>query len=630
MVRVASGPHAGEVVGVSSMADFDEAKESAHIGWTAYDPKVWGTQVNVEAKLLMLGLLFEHGYGRVKLQADSLNARSRAAIEKIGASFEGITRRDQRRADGSWRDAAIFSVLAEEWPEVRAGLERRLEDWGERPVLYRSVPSVWPELGTPAPAARDAPLPTVGGMTWRPDVLRGFEQLPLRLDADDEGAVVATLVRPSAQKTTAWVVTDGFANNVDVLYVHGWSDYFFQEEHALFWTRAGARFHALDLRKYGRSLLPHQTPGYTVDLAVYDADIAAALAAMGREEDTDRPLVLIGHSTGGLTLSLWAARHPGAASALILNSPWLEFQADELGRRAIAPLVSLGARFGPRAALPGIDRGFNTRASSRLFDGEWDYDPTWRPERGFAVHSGWLDAVLDGHARVSAGLGLSLPVLVMLSARSMLQALVVAAHLRLGCGARRRRCRRARHPARFARDHQPDRRRPARRAAVPPLRARGRLRGHGALDAGESSGASGRREPDARGVPRLIVASRPTPRKPAAVNADSRVASLNATRAASAASGDCSSSAGIAEPAESTTRSITCVRVSPVSCSGRCSSSWVASEVNSTVPRIAIPSAEPTCREVDCVPEACPLCATGTSASTTPVSCAVARPTPKP
>ena len=141
VVRVASGPHSGEVVGVSSMADFDEAKESAHIGWTAYDPKVWGTQVNVEAKLLMLGLLFDHGYGRVKLQADSLNARSRAAIEKIGASFEGITRRDQRRADGSWRDAAIFSVLAEEWPEVRAGLERRLEDWGERPVLYRSVPS---------------------------------------------------------------------------------------------------------------------------------------------------------------------------------------------------------------------------------------------------------------------------------------------------------------------------------------------------------------------------------------------------------------------------------------------------------------------------------------------------------
>lgn len=140
VVRVASGPHTDEVVGATSMADFDEAKESAHIGWTAYDPRVWGTQVNVEAKLLMLGVLFEHGFGRVKLQADARNERSRAAIAKIGASFEGITRRDQRRADGTWRDAAIFSVLAEEWPEVRAGLEARLADWGERPVLYRSMP----------------------------------------------------------------------------------------------------------------------------------------------------------------------------------------------------------------------------------------------------------------------------------------------------------------------------------------------------------------------------------------------------------------------------------------------------------------------------------------------------------
>ena len=140
-IRLVGGEHDGLLVGSSTLADFDLPLESTHIGWTAYDPKVWGTQVNVEAKLLMLGLLFDQGYGRVKLQADSLNARSRAAIEKIGASFEGITRRDQRRADGSWRDAAIFSVLAEEWPEVRAGLERRLEDWGERPVLYRSVPS---------------------------------------------------------------------------------------------------------------------------------------------------------------------------------------------------------------------------------------------------------------------------------------------------------------------------------------------------------------------------------------------------------------------------------------------------------------------------------------------------------
>jgi RimJ/RimL family protein N-acetyltransferase len=139
VVIVNGGPHDGVVVGASSLADFDEVREHAHIGWTAFDPRVWGTQVNPEAKLLMLGLAFEHGYGRVKLQADERNSRSRAAIAKLGAVFEGIARRDVQRADGTWRDTAIFSVLVDEWPVVRAGLEARLEPWGDRPVLFRNI-----------------------------------------------------------------------------------------------------------------------------------------------------------------------------------------------------------------------------------------------------------------------------------------------------------------------------------------------------------------------------------------------------------------------------------------------------------------------------------------------------------
>jgi RimJ/RimL family protein N-acetyltransferase len=95
--------------------------------------------VNPEAKLLMLGLAFDHGYGRVKLQADDRNARSKAAIAKLGAQFEGVARRDTLRADGTWRDTAIFSVLVDEWPHVRAGLEARLEPWGDQPVEFHSI-----------------------------------------------------------------------------------------------------------------------------------------------------------------------------------------------------------------------------------------------------------------------------------------------------------------------------------------------------------------------------------------------------------------------------------------------------------------------------------------------------------
>ncbi len=135
VARIAAGPHEGEMVGTTSLADLDLLNESAHIGWTAFAPSVWGTQVNPEAKLLLLGMAFDHGFGRVKLQADALNARSRAAIAKLGATFEGIARRDKQRADGTWRDTAIFSVIVDDWPRVRAGLESRLAQWGDAAVV---------------------------------------------------------------------------------------------------------------------------------------------------------------------------------------------------------------------------------------------------------------------------------------------------------------------------------------------------------------------------------------------------------------------------------------------------------------------------------------------------------------
>ena len=93
--------------------------------------------MNAEAKLLMLATAFEHGFGRVKLQADVLNERSRAAITKLGAQFEGVVRRDRLRADGSWRDSAVFSVIVDDWPAVRAGLEERLQASAGRPVEFR-------------------------------------------------------------------------------------------------------------------------------------------------------------------------------------------------------------------------------------------------------------------------------------------------------------------------------------------------------------------------------------------------------------------------------------------------------------------------------------------------------------
>lgn len=276
---------------------------------------------------------------------------------------------------------------------------------------------------------------------WVPDVLGDeFEQCTLPLGEDEQGEVVATLVRalpaPVPPQPSGW---ERFArllrraplqdarpllDGVDVLYVHGWSDYFFQKRLARFWSGRGARFFALDLRKYGRSLREGQTPGYITDLQTYDEDIGAALAVIAEDADAasgPRRLVLMGHSTGGLVLSLWASRHPDAAAAVILNSPWLEFQLAPL-RAALAPMVELQARLRPLNVAPQIDLGFYARAQAEVADADdpMETDPAWRPTPSMPVHAGWLHAILDGHRAVADGLTISVPVCVLLSARSAL------------------------------------------------------------------------------------------------------------------------------------------------------------------------------------------------------------------
>jgi N-acetyltransferase len=131
IVRLVSTENAsdGDVVGTTSLGETDVDNEKTHLGWTAYSPEVWGTSVNPECKLLLLQHAFEDcGLGRVKLRTDLINTRSQAAIAKLGATREGVARRHIKRADGSWRDSVIFSVIIDDWPAVKAGLQSRLVD----------------------------------------------------------------------------------------------------------------------------------------------------------------------------------------------------------------------------------------------------------------------------------------------------------------------------------------------------------------------------------------------------------------------------------------------------------------------------------------------------------------------
>jgi RimJ/RimL family protein N-acetyltransferase len=117
------------VVGSTRYLALRPEHRSVEIGWTWLHPDAWGTGVNVEAKLLMLGHAFETwDCRRVELKTDALNERSRGAMEALGATFEGVHRKHMLVRDRENRDTAWYSVTDDEWPAVRAGLSARLAD----------------------------------------------------------------------------------------------------------------------------------------------------------------------------------------------------------------------------------------------------------------------------------------------------------------------------------------------------------------------------------------------------------------------------------------------------------------------------------------------------------------------
>jgi N-acetyltransferase len=114
------------VVGQTCYLAIRPEHRGVEIGGTWYVPRVHQTKLNPACKLMLLDHAFACGAQRVELKTNALNARSRAAILKLGTTFEGIHRRHMLQHNGIWRDTAWYSVLADEWPGVKAGLQARL------------------------------------------------------------------------------------------------------------------------------------------------------------------------------------------------------------------------------------------------------------------------------------------------------------------------------------------------------------------------------------------------------------------------------------------------------------------------------------------------------------------------
>jgi len=252
--------------------------------------------------------------------------------------------------------------------------------------------------------------------SWQPDLLgEGYRQhvIELGADPDGEGSIAAVLVR---REPRAGEVARGA-----VLYVHGFSDYFFQTALADSFAAQGMAFYAVDLRKSGRARRSGQTAHYVSDLALCDKELDSALGIVGGEHP-DMPVILVAHSTGGLIVPLWLDRRHAAGrmppvAGVVLNSPWFDLQGKPVHRGPLTQALRVLAKAQPFRELklaPGI-YGQTLHISGT---GEWDFDLGLKPLAGFPVTIGWLNAVRRGHARLHRGLDIGVPSLVLRSSRS--------------------------------------------------------------------------------------------------------------------------------------------------------------------------------------------------------------------
>lgn len=247
------------------------------------------------------------------------------------------------------------------------------------------------------PAAQTPPA-------YQPDILgAGYEQATLHFPDDYEGQVTATLVRKKAPQSAGKAV----------LYIHGFIDYFFQTEMAEQFNQHGFDFYALDLRKYGRSILPHQKYYNVRNLAEYDAEITRALEIIGAEQHN--AVLLCGHSTGGLTATLYAAHHPEhpLIKALWLNSPFYDFNMHPLKRAFALPHASRLGKVFPNLQLPSELNPWYTASIHKALKGEWQFNLDWKKEAYPKVRLSFISAVFEAQKEIHRGAKIDVPVLVM-------------------------------------------------------------------------------------------------------------------------------------------------------------------------------------------------------------------------
>ena len=247
-------------------------------------------------------------------------------------------------------------------------------------------------------------------MNYAADIyLKGFDCCSITQPTDYEGPVICTLVRKTSIKPVKKAV----------LHVHGFNDYFFNPELAGKYNEQGFNFYALDLRKCGRSWLPHQKFNNVRDLSEYDQDINEALKIIHHEGN--EKVLLSGHSMGGLIMLLYAVKNQNKDwfDAVFLNSPFFEQNKDVVTKKLVIPVVaSLGKRW-PDTDVPGRFSKFYGPSLHKNDYGEWDYDLKLKPHIMPLANMGWVRVIHQGQKKVWKGIEVNQPVLIIHPSKSV-------------------------------------------------------------------------------------------------------------------------------------------------------------------------------------------------------------------
>lgn len=202
-----------------------------------------------------------------------------------------------------------------------------------------------------------------------------------------------------------------------ILYVHGYNDYFFQKELAEKADSAGYAFFAIDLHYCGRSLMPGDARGDMRNMREFFAelDYAVELARVITKERADSlPMVLMGHSQGGLLAAFYADHRPEEKfAALVLNSPFFDFNFNWLVRNLAIPVVSEIAMYLPDFSIGSSGDPNYAYSLDKKYYGEWLYNTEWKSESRPEQFLGWVRAIHKAQQELHRGFHINSPTLVM-------------------------------------------------------------------------------------------------------------------------------------------------------------------------------------------------------------------------